>query len=106
MIVHFALKLQRRRSDAQLRVSAGDKEILYLRFLFLLLLLHLLIEPCPVFYPICLFFYNADVQSHFRGCPDNLFSIFYDFRKSVIIHPVYMLPLHARLLILAHLMTS
>jgi len=63
--------------------------------LLLLLLLHLqlLVGPCLVPYPVCLFACAGDVQSSHQclgGHPDARFSIFRDSCKPIIIHPVYM----------------
>jgi len=59
----------------------------------LLLLLYLLIRPCPVSYPVCLFSSDVDAQLSRRrleAVQVAWFPIFRDFCRSVIIHLVYM----------------
>jgi len=82
-----------------LRESVSDHFHHKFNLLFLLLLL-LLIGPHSVFYPVCLSFCDVDVQiSCLEGCLVSHFSRF----SQAAYHPSC---LHARLLILAHLVTS
>jgi hypothetical protein len=74
----------------------------------LLLLLYLLMGPCPVFYPVCLFFCDVNVQflhQRFGGHPGGFFLSFAIFAGQLSSTPFTWFP-HARFLILVHLMAS
>jgi len=72
----------------------------------------LLVGPCPVFYSVCLFCCNIDVQlshQYFRDClggPEVLGFPFLAIFANRLSFILFGWSLHARLLSLAHLMTS
>jgi len=73
--------------------------------LFPLLVLRILTGSCPVFYPVCLFFCDVDVQlSHQRFGGLQLFGfLLFAIFASRLSSILFAWSLHARLLILAHL---